>query len=311
MLWKERYFARTDVFTKLVLLPATILLTVTVILGGRFDETVRESFLDVWSKGYAVSTRDTLALNGTLRYISPLYLTLWLLAVAGAAASSVTFEREQDTWDSLVSTPLSGWRILRGKSVGALWGLRGFGGLLSLFWIVGLAAGAVHPFGILVALSVVAILTWFVIALGTHASLTSKKTARALTATIAILLFLNLGYFVFFYRILMAGSDPESFPHAFVGCTPVIASYSLLSYPQVGQLLATIADPSRPKGFDFRAVVYGALVLLAYVLAAGILSWRSVQRFDRVVDRPRRDGRQPGASTSLPHKATVKLADDV
>jgi ABC-type transport system involved in multi-copper enzyme maturation permease subunit len=292
MLWREKHFARTDVFTKLVLLPATIILTVTVILGGRFDETVRESFVDVWSKGYAVSTRDTLALNTTLRYISPLYLTLWLLAVAGAAASSVTFEREQDTWDSLVSTPLSGWQILRGKSIGTLWGLRGFGGLLSLFWIVGLAAGAVHPFGLLVALGVVAILTWFVIALGTHASLTSKKTSRALTATIVILLCLNVGYLVVLFPIVWAVGDPTLFPHAFVGCTPVIASYSLLSYPQVGQLFATIGNPSRPSGFDFRAVGYGALVLLGYVLTAGILTWRSVQRFDRVVDRPRRGSKE-------------------
>ena len=51
MLWKEKHFARTDVFTKLVLLPATIILTVTVILGGRFDETVVRSFSAVWSEG--------------------------------------------------------------------------------------------------------------------------------------------------------------------------------------------------------------------------------------------------------------------
>jgi hypothetical protein len=302
MLWKERHFARTDVFTKLVLLPATIILTVTVILGGRFDELVRRSFVDLWWMRYPAGTGDMLTLNTTLRYISPLYLTLWLLAVAGATASSVTLEREQDTWDSLISTPLSGWQILRGKSVGALWGLRGFGGLLSLFWIVGLAAGAIHPFGFLVALGVVAILTWFVIALGMHNSLTSKKTSRALTKTIAILLFLNVGYLVLLYPFAMAGGDPESFPHAFVGCTPVIASYSLLTYPQVGQLLAAIGNPSRPSGFDFGAVGYGALVLLAYVLTAGILTWRSVQRFDRVVDRPRRGSNPHSASAGLPNK---------
>jgi ABC-type transport system involved in multi-copper enzyme maturation permease subunit len=311
MLWKERHFARTDVFTKLVILPATIILTVTVILGGRFDETVRESFVDVWSKGYGVSTRDTIALNTTLRYISPLYLTLWLLAVAGAAASSVSFEREQDTWDSLVSTPLSGWEILRGKSVGVLWGLRGFAALLSLFWIVGLAAGAVHPFGLLVALGVVAILTWFVIGLGTLASLVCKKTSRALTATITILLLLNVGYLVVLYPIALAERDPEFFTHSILGCTPVIASYSLLSYPQVGQLIATITDRSRPSEFDFRAVGYSALVLLAYVLAAGILTWRSVQRFDRVVDRPRREGQEPGLGAGLPHKSQDLRAPDL
>jgi hypothetical protein len=113
-----------------------------------------------------------------------------------------------------------------------------------------------------------------------------------LTATIAILLCLNVGYLVVLYPIVRAVGDPTLFPHAFVGCTPVIASYSLLSYPQVGQLLASIGDPNSPNGFDFRAVGYGALVLLAYVLAAGILTWRSVERFDRVIDRPRRESKK-------------------
>ena len=48
-----------------------------------------------------------------------------------------------------------------------------------------------------------------------------------------------------------------------------------------------------------------------YVLAAGILTWRLVQRFDRVVDRPRREGNQPGASVGLPHKCPVVRATDL
>ena len=55
MLWKERHFARTDVFTKLVVLPATILLTVSVILSGQFDEKVVRSFSAVWQRGYNAS----------------------------------------------------------------------------------------------------------------------------------------------------------------------------------------------------------------------------------------------------------------
>ena len=195
--------------------------------------------------------------------------------------------------------------------MGAIWGLRGFGGLLSLFWLVGLAAGAIHPFGLLLALGVVAILTWFVIALGTYASLTSKKTSRALTVTIAILLFLNVGHLVVLSPIALASGDPEFFTNSIVGCTPVIASYSLLSYPQVSQLLATISDPSRANGFVFWTVVYSALILLAYVLAAGILTWRSVQRFDRVVDRPRREANQPGASAGLRPKNQDLFATDL
>ena len=288
MLWKERHFARTDVFTKLVLLPATIILTVYVILGARFDETVVHSFRAVWSVGYRASSAYTLELHDELCVISPLYLAIWMMAAAGAAASSAAFEREQDTWDSLIATPLSGWQIVRGKSVGALWSLRGFGALLGVFWFVGLAAGAIHPLGLLLALIVVAVLTWFVIALGMHFSLNSKKTSRALTATIVILLGLNVGYLGVLYPIWMVSREAGGFPHAFVGCAPMVASYSLLSYSQVAQIFDIAADSRRPNGIDWRGVGYAALVVLAYGLAATLLTWRSVLRFDRVIDRPRK-----------------------
>jgi len=66
MLWKERHFARTDLFTKLVVLPATILLTVSVILGGDFDERVKHSFSSVWERGYTAFSRDPIELNNAL-----------------------------------------------------------------------------------------------------------------------------------------------------------------------------------------------------------------------------------------------------
>jgi ABC-type transport system involved in multi-copper enzyme maturation permease subunit len=294
MLWKEKHFVRTDVFTKLVVLPATIVLTVYVILGAEFDETFIHSLSAVWSRGYGASNLGTLKFHDALCSLSPLYLTLWMMAAAGAAASSVTFEREQDTWDSLTSTPLSGWQIVRGKSLGVLWGLRGFGALIGLFWILGLAAGAIHPIGLLLALIIVAILTWFVIALGMHASLNSKKTSRALTATIAILIGLNVGYLGVLYPIVMISGRTNEFAKAptLVGCTPVVASYSLLSYSQLAQFF-DFSDHPRPDGFDWRAASwraagYAALVQLAYALAATVLTWRSVGRFDRLIDRPRK-----------------------
>ena len=57
MLWKERHFARTDLFTKLVVLPATIVLTVFVLLQGELDEKVVRSFMSVWRFGYTALAR--------------------------------------------------------------------------------------------------------------------------------------------------------------------------------------------------------------------------------------------------------------
>ena len=166
MLWKERHFASTDLFTKLVVLPATIVLTVIVLLQGELDEKL----VTILHVGLAVRLHSSRHGSDRIESMAYQYIPdvygLWLLAVAGASASAVTLEREHDTWDSLIATRLSGWEIIRGKVVGAIWGLRGFGGLLSLFWLVGLAAGAVHPLGLVLALLIVAVLTWFVASLG-------------------------------------------------------------------------------------------------------------------------------------------------
>jgi ABC-type transport system involved in multi-copper enzyme maturation permease subunit len=288
MLWKERHFARTDLFTKLVVLPATILLTVFVILAGDFDERVMRSFSSVWQHGYSAQSDGPIPLNNALYVVSPLYIGLWLLAVAGASASAVTFERERDTWDSLIATPLTGWEIIRGKAVGAIWGLRGFGGLLSLIWLVGLAAGAVHPLGMLLALLVVSLLTWFVVALGTYASLTARTTSRALTITIAILIFLNFGYFGVLYPMVVVFSDAETWHYIGVGFTPRLASDSLLSYRQVAQISEALLVTGRSSGLDVRAVAYGSVVLTGYAIAAAMLMRRSLRRFVAVVDRPHR-----------------------
>jgi ABC-type transport system involved in multi-copper enzyme maturation permease subunit len=300
MLWKERHFARTDVFTKLVVLPSTILLTVSVLLGGDFDEKVVHSFSSVWQHGYTAHSEEPIPLNKALYAISPLYIGLWLLAVAGASASGVTVERERDTWDSLIATPLTGWEIIRGKAVGAIWGLRGFGGLLSLFWLVGLAAGAVHPVGLLLALLVVSLLTWFVVALGTYASLAVRTTSRALTITIALLVFLNIGYFGILYPIILVFSDPEEWHYPHVGMTPLLASASLLSYRQVANIIEASLVAGRSSGVDFRAIVYGTMVLIGYAIAAAMLMRWSLRRFVDVIDRPRRALDRPTRTEKSP-----------
>ena len=64
------------------------------------------------------------------------YVGFWLLAVAGASASSVTIEREKDTWVSLTATPLTGWEILHAKVMGAIWNQRGFAAVLVFIWLL-------------------------------------------------------------------------------------------------------------------------------------------------------------------------------
>src|SRR5262249_31531684 len=105
------------------------------------------------------------------------YVAFWLLAVAGASASSVTIEREKDTWISLTATPLTGREILRGKVLGAMWHQRGFAAVLIFLWTLGLITGAAHPLGVLASIAVVSLLTWFVATVGVYSSLRASSTS--------------------------------------------------------------------------------------------------------------------------------------
>lgn len=280
MIWKERYFARTDVLTKMVVLPATILLTVTLVLGGGLDEWVIHAVKDLFSQGYFAAANSGWLLNDSLKAISPYYVGLWLLAVAGATASSVTVEKEEDTWISLMSTPLTGREIVRGKILGAVWSLRGFGGLLSLLWLMGFVLGGIHPLGLLAGAVVVALLTWFVASLGIYASLKSRSTSRAMTSVIVCLVVLNGGYLVPLYAILLTAGQVDQWRHVTLGCTPYLAAQSLFSYQNMREVAAA------PRPFMWPAA-YAAFIVAGYGNAAAYLMRSAVRRFDDLVDRPR------------------------
>ena len=161
----------------------------------------------------------------------------------------MTIEREQDTWDSLIATTLSGWQIIRGKAVGAIWGLRGFGALLSLFWLIGLAAGAIHPARAVAGR--VGRQPPHRIRRGARDLCLAdcRKTSRALTTTIAGLLLLNVGYIAIVYPLILVFGDPYMPSHRLgIGFTPLWPSVSLLSYRRVAcsfrrRLLAPVTGP--------------------------------------------------------------------
>ena len=111
-----------------------------------------------------------------------------MLGVASDAAASITTEHERDTWISLIATPLTGTEIVRGKLLGALWSTRHTAVVLVLLWVAGVAAGSVHPLGLLLVALELAAATWFAAALGTWVSLRSTDSMRALSRTLACLL---------------------------------------------------------------------------------------------------------------------------
>src|SRR5581483_8255767 len=131
-----------------------------------------------------------------LQGVSPVILAFWMLGTAATAAGSISAEREDDTWISLLSAPLNGSEIVRAKMWGAIVRFRWLGFVLIAVWTIALAVGALHPLGYALAVLETALFLAFAAALGVRISLRSPTTSRALGATVAWLLILNVGYFL-------------------------------------------------------------------------------------------------------------------
>ena len=213
------------------------------------------------------------------------YVGFWLLAVAGASASSVTIEREKDTWVSLTATPLTGWEILRGKVMGAIWNQRGFAAVLVFLWLLapdhrrGAPAGrpGLDRHGRPADLArrdggrlLLAPRHEHVEGdgLGTHGS------RRTSTATRLLL------YLWFLGRVHWDSSFP------LLGFMPSLSAWSMAPSRLVNQAWA-IAE--RELGAPVNGWLLGGVglgVLLLYAGAATALTIRIVRQFDRWLDRP-------------------------
>jgi hypothetical protein len=292
ILWKERYFAPSDIFTRMVLLPAIIAVTLPLALiteaQGDFSAVVR----DLWRHGWHLNVNQGQNLARALQVDLGWYTAFWLLAIAGACASGVTIEREEDTWVSLTATPLTGREILRAKVLGAIWNQRGFGAVMIFLWAVGLLTGAVYPLGVLASIAIVAVLTWLVAAVGIHASLRSSSTSRAISSAITTLCLFNGYPFIFIVWFLGGGwflgwffpevSWNSSF--AILGGLPMLAAAPLVppSFVTEGGWRTTYPS-SVPASMPLR---YALILLATYALLATWLTIRVMKGFDRWMDRP-------------------------
>ena len=282
MLWKERYVSRTSVTTKIA--SAIVLAVVACGLAYLTYDWGKPAFKELLDHGYGSSgvTNARNEFNQYLRFMCTLIYILWSLGVASAASSGLTSEREEDTWLSLVTTPLAGVEIIRAKMIGAVWGLRWVGAVLATLWLAGLAAGAIHPFGIAAVLLETTAFIWFATALGTYSSLRARNSGRSMLTTLAVLFVVNGAYLMCCIPVRATTTLVT------LGVTPMIEAYSLVSYADV-----RIYFTEERIGLGTRQtelVLTGIMSLLTYTAAAALLTHRAISRFDRVVDRPYRPG---------------------
>jgi hypothetical protein len=289
--WKERYVSRTTPVAKI--LAVLVFLAMLAALGRGTYAFAQPAFQEIRSMGFAEAAYrpSQLEFNAFLRAIVTLVYVCWMVGTASSASAGLTSEREEDTWVSLVSTPLSPEEIIRGKMLGALWTTRWIGLLWLALVLTGVALGAIHPFGLVGSLVVTAVYVWFACALGTLCSLNARSSSRSLTATIALLIVCNGAY------LMPAAPFRMESSLRLLGVTPFVCVLALMSYQDVRWLLD--GGPARSGQIGpADALITSFSSLAAYGVAAALITLYLVVNFDEAIDRPREGGRDPSKPSS-------------
>lgn len=280
MLWKERHVSRSGMLTRIMML--------MIVVGGLCTltyfayEPALESFHEVSRNGYG-STGDYSGrrwLHGYLMFVMTAIYVCMALGTASAASSSITSEREEDTWISLVATPLTPGEILRAKMIGTLWTMRWLALVMLFFGVMGVALGAVHPIGLVAEIVATSVFIFYAGALGTFFSLRARSSARALVATIGVMILTNGGYLMCcipfrFFETMIVG----------FGVTPMVTSVALVDYEMIESLFDISNRLTTNRGM-LETAVASFLSIGLYGMAAFFLTMSSYNRFDDLLDRP-------------------------
>jgi len=171
-------------------------------------------------------------MNVWVRMAGTVVASLTLLSVAVRASTSIGSERDKQTLDSLLTSPMDSDTILWAKFLGNLLSMRMAWLWLGIIWGVGLITGGLHPFALPLLL-----IAWFVFAsfftiLGLWFSMAARTTMRATVYTMLSTIGLSVGHWLIwlccgplFLFVGNAGSQtiPEVFAKFQFGMTPPFA----------------------------------------------------------------------------------------
>jgi ABC-type transport system involved in multi-copper enzyme maturation permease subunit len=141
-------------------------------------------------------------INLWVRGVGTLVACIMLLGVALRAAGSISGERERQTLDGLVTTPLDPNGILFAKWLGSIAGPRRAWLWLGLIWCVGIFAGGLDFRAIPLLVVVWLVLAAFLASLGLWFSVVSRTSQRALLGTLLATAGLTAGHWLLWVVVL-------------------------------------------------------------------------------------------------------------
>ncbi len=135
-------------------------------------------------------------INVWVRGVGTIVACFMLLQVAVRAAGSVSGERDRQTLDSLLATPLRNRSILYAKWLGSILSIRGAWLLLGAIWLIGIVCGGLHPLAIPCIVAAWLVFAAFLSAVGLWFSVASRTTRHATVLTLLAILALMVAAYL-------------------------------------------------------------------------------------------------------------------
>lgn len=176
LLWRERYLAKR---TRGFAFWLGMVISLAMLAGLAYSTYRFAAPCFAHPAGSAELAAGQTQFNIYLRTLTLILVFLSALLGASITSVSITSEREADTWDALVATPLEGREILRAKVMGPLLRSWPLPAVLVALWILGVVAGAVHPLGWFFALIGLGVAGGFAVVVGVVVSLIARDSAKA------------------------------------------------------------------------------------------------------------------------------------
>jgi ABC-type transport system involved in multi-copper enzyme maturation permease subunit len=304
MLWKELFVEAGLRFTPLVRLIFAVILVLLV-----FGSFVPLFFIvTVNSRWIGIDE----SINIWLRIVGTGIAILMLLFVAIRAAGSISGERDKQTFNELLTSPLSADTILFSKWLGAVLSVRWCWLWLGTIWLVGLVTGGLFPLAVPYLL-----LSWFIYAFGAAGvglwfSAHSKTTLRAIVWTILFLTMVSVGHWIIMslfcyvpWNLMHMGmSDRNTIEFLLkfeAGQTPpfVLGWFAFCASNYEGR---SGADK------DIDIIVYNFFGLVTWTIATTAIALGLLQRFRRqtnrlAIVRPQRRPARPRSRTDAVDRA--------
>ncbi|HXG12184.1 MAG TPA: ABC transporter permease subunit [Gemmataceae bacterium] len=189
ILWKEMYFDSGFRLSHWAVGIAVSLAAIALYIAGAVFVTGVLFALAVGSGLIEFS-------NGWVRLVGTPIACLMIIAVAVRAAGAISGERERQTLDGLLTTPLTDRHILWGKWWASILSVRKAWWCLGVIWALGVFTGGLCPFALPLLAAGWFVYAGFAAALGLCFSLSSRTTLRATVWTLLALIAASTAHWV-------------------------------------------------------------------------------------------------------------------